>query len=337
MSVSVQSMPDSKNFVVVFRDLTAERKADEAQRRAEMAAAASQAKTDTMCMLSHEFRTPLQGIMGVVSITLLDLEEGSVLHEQLSTIAASSKLLLTLINNVLDLNKIEANMMQELDVVSMEVEPSVRDAMLFCQNLAKINDVKLTLDRDRGLPSFTTLLGNKLRVEQILINLISNAIKFTRQGTEVTVGIRRCPLPEAISEALNAGASDLKFQSRDIAEASLHEINSRVVVLAIRDQGRGIPDQEMGLLFQEFTQLEVSKEADRDYGNGRKMHSIGQSSGSGLGLSLVLKFLSMVRLFSQFFLFDIKRLYSATDLMNLTRHCCTFFNTDEWAHLGEQQ
>jgi signal transduction histidine kinase len=302
MSVSVQSMPDSKNFVVVFRDLTAERKADEAQRQAEKAAAASQAKTDTMCMLSHEFRTPLHGIMGMASVTLLDLEEGCALHEQMSTIAASSKLLLTLINNVLDLNKIEANMMQELDVVSMHVEPSLRDAMLFCQSFAKVNDVKLTLERDLSyqnrLAMFTTIIGNRLRVEQILINLISNAIKFTRPGTEVTVGLRRCPLAEAVTEALDAGASDLKFQSRDYAQALLNDTTSLVVIMTIRDQGRGIPQQEMTLLFREFTQLEVSKDADRDYGNGRKMHAIGQSSGSGLGLSLVLKFLSMVSLYT---------------------------------------
>lgn len=300
LSVTVQSMPDSKNYVVVFRDLTAERNADEARRQVEKEAAASRAKTEMMCMLSHEFRTPLQGIMGVVSTSLLDFKEGSPIHEQLSTIAASSKLLLTLINNVLDLGKIEADMMQELELASMAIDPSIRDAIVFCQHFAMINEVKVTLEYDlnqlRG-QSRLTVLANRLRVEQILINLLSNAIKYTGMGTEVTLGIRRCSASEAYTEALTSGASDLKLQPRENAESLLRDTDSgaHVVVLTIRDQGRGIPDEEMGLLFQEFTQLQVSKDEDSKYGIAGKLHAIGQSSGSGLGLSLVLKFLRLVR------------------------------------------
>lgn len=122
LSVSVQAMKGSSNHMIVLRDITAEKEADQARRLAEKEAAASQTKTEMMQMLSHELRTPLQGIMGVVSTILEDLKEEDSLFESLSTIAASSRLLLTLINNVLDLGKVRFNQTQtESPVVHLKL------------------------------------------------------------------------------------------------------------------------------------------------------------------------------------------------------------------------
>jgi PAS domain S-box-containing protein len=106
LSICVQSMKGSSNRIIAIRDMTAEQEADEAHRRAEKEAAASKTKTEMIQMLSHELRTPLQGIMGVVSTILTDMDEQNSIYECLSTIAASSRLLLTLINNILDLGKV---------------------------------------------------------------------------------------------------------------------------------------------------------------------------------------------------------------------------------------
>jgi len=280
--------------VILIRDLTAEKKADEAQRQAEKEAAASKSKTEMMCMLSHEFRTPLQGIMGITSTALLDLEDGTELHECLSTVAASSKLLLTLINNVLDLGKIDADRMLSLEVNSFPVCPCILDAITFCESFAKINEVTLTFDvGQRQLESNLEILANRLRMEQIMINLISNAVKYTRKGTNVSLGVRLCSYNKAVTEAINADISDIKLRPTEEAEI-LRGTESRVIVISVRDQGRGIPKDEAGLLFGEYSQLRVSIDKDRNHGGKRCTQSIGQSSGSGLGLSLVLKFLAMV-------------------------------------------
>jgi len=300
----------SNNPVILLRDLTAEKKADKAQRQAEKEAAASKSKTEMMCMLSHEFRTPLQGIMGIASTALLDLQEGTDIYDCLSTVAASSKLLLTLINNVLDLGKIEADKMQSLELHSFPVGPCIRDAITFCDSFAKQYDVKVGLDQaSRELlqeynphaPAPTMILANRLRMEQILINLISNAIKYTRTGTSVTFNVRTCLFDEIITEVhFHADVSDLKLRPlRQKAEEYVRENpHTRVVVISIHDQGRGIPKDEMGLLFGEYSQLQVSLDKDRDdHGEHGHAHAFGQSSGSGLGLSLVLKFLAMVSLY----------------------------------------
>jgi PAS domain S-box-containing protein len=298
LSISVQYMTDCKSRMLVLRDLTADREANQAHRRADREAAASRTKTEMIQMLSHEFRTPLQGIMGVVSTVLLDLQEDdSGLFDCLSTIAASSRLLLTLINNVLDLGKMDAKKMETIELSPTSVQSSIQDALIFCEPFARMNECKLTVkdqSQEQLLPDHM-VVANKLRLEQVLINLLSNAVKYSGAGTEVQICIRHLSNQDAIAEVLEASASDLKFCSPEAVDKARSQQGS-VVIVTIQDQGPGIPEKEMKRLFGEFNQLAISKEKDsnRNRSTKRKAHSIGQSSGSGLGLSLVLKFISMV-------------------------------------------
>lgn len=121
------------------------------------------------------------------------------------------------------------------------------------------------------------------------MNLLSNAIKYG-SGSSVHVSVRQCSLADAAIEAQNAGASDLKFIDSNLVDWSKYG-DQIVTVVSVQDHGRGIPAGEWGSLFGEFVQLKLSQEIDRKYASsGAK--TIGQTSGSGLGLSLVLKFVT---------------------------------------------
>jgi len=279
-------MSDSKNVLITMRDLTAQRKIDQAELEAEKAKAASASKTEMVQMLSHEFRTPLQGIMGVSSTSLADMgpEDGEI-YDNLSAILASSRILLTLINNVLDLGKLESNRMETLDLSPVLISLCVQDSIHYCLPFAKMNEVDIVWE---DANDETIVLANRLRLEQVLINLLSNGIKYTKRGSTIVVSVRKCPVRDALLEAMNAPASDLHNNSLIKKEVATAE----AVVISIEDEGRGIPQNKFLKLFNKYVQLEVSKNLDWKYSGGGKLP--GQSSGSGLGLSLVSKFMAMM-------------------------------------------
>lgn len=178
-------------------------------------------------------------------------------------------------------------MMQDIETCTLLVIPSIRDAMQFCYNFAALNEVSVRLEND---DVDWTVIANRLRLEQILVNLISNGVKYTDPGTEVVISVRQCSTKQMVTEALNAGTSDLKFLDPKALDV-LKKQRQTMTAISVRDHGRGIPEGELASLFGEFVQLEISKEKDRKYdGGGGKF--VGQSSGSGLGLNLALKFVS---------------------------------------------
>lgn len=178
-------------------------------------------------------------------------------------------------------------MMQDIETFPLPVIPSICDAMQFCQLFAALNEVTLKLENDDG---DWIVQANRLRLEQVLVNLISNGIKYTKPGTDIVISVRQCPMKQMLAEALGAGTSDLKVLS-PIALEALRRQRKVVTIVSVRDHGNGIPEDELENLFGEFVQLEISKEKDRNYdGGGGKF--VGQSSGSGLGLNLSLKFVT---------------------------------------------
>lgn len=278
----------SNKHMITFRNMTAQKKAAEAQLAAEKNLAASDTKTEMMQMLSHELRTPLQGIVGVSSTMLVDLEpEETNLFDGISTILASARLLLTLISNVLDLRKVELNMMQEVELGAVPIGECIQDSMRFCDPYACVNEVKLIkhgLDAD---PLMVT--GNRLRLEQVMVNLLTNSIKYTNTGTKVIVSMRQASVVNALNEARHATASDLMYMSAEKL-AELDSLSGDVVVVSVRDHGAGIPVEEADKVFAAFVQLSISDKKDRAY-QGGKHGVVGQSSGTGLGLNLVMKFM----------------------------------------------
>mmetsp|Transcript_3577 Transcript_3577/g.8156 ORF Transcript_3577/g.8156 Transcript_3577/m.8156 type:complete len:881 (+) Transcript_3577:3-2645(+) len=289
MSVTAQalSLEDTMHHMYTLRDVTMRKRAEKAQYAAEKAMALSKTKTEMMQMLSHELRSPLQGIMGTTSTMLSDIplsQQNTEAYDEISTILASSRLLLTLINTVLDVRKIDENMMPNPILDPLDVFESIENCLSFCSPFASQQNVKLTFDTDVDHHD-CSVLGNKLRVEQTVINLITNSIKYGCHGEEVIVSVRNVSANEALAEIENAASSDLKV----LPEQEACIAGNEVTIVSIRDHGNGIPESEFGLVFGSFSQLSSAIEMEEEK-HEEQSPLFAQSSGSGLGLNLVLKF-----------------------------------------------
>jgi PAS domain S-box-containing protein len=220
------------------------------------AQAATQAKSEFLANMSHEIRTPVNAILGLSELALTSgAPQGD--GEYLQTIRGSARSLLRLINDILDFSKIEARQMH-LERTTFSL-PSLVEQTLRLESLpAERKNLTLSADIAGDVPE--ALWGDPLRLRQVLLNLVDNAVKFTPQGS-VTVSIRRASDEAASSPpAFGEGEITLEF--------------------VIRDTGIGIPPDKQSLVFEVFTQADGS--TTRKYG------------GAGLGLAFASK---LVKLF----------------------------------------
>ncbi|MDR2186786.1 MAG: response regulator [Azonexus sp.] len=206
----------------------AEREADRARRAAEEAAAA---KGTFLANMSHEIRTPMNAIIGMTYL-LQQTELAPRQRNYLGKVETAAKGLLGIINDILDLSKVEAGMMT-IEQVSFSLEAGLRELAGLSSLKARERDLELLFDLAVGVPD--RLVGDPLRLGQVLINLVSNAIKFTEHG-EVTVSV-----------ALIAHQED-KVRLR----------------FAVRDTGIGMTAEQTARIFSAFTQADSS--TTRKYG-----------------------------------------------------------------------
>ncbi len=225
----VRGHPDEVAGVAV--DVTASREAKEALRRARDAAeAASRAKSEFLANMSHEIRTPMNGVLGMLDLAL-DAADESERRECVATARSSAESLLVIINDILDFSKIEAGKV-EVETVPFDLGEQLSQVMRTLAAPAARKSLALDLQVAPGVPP--RLTGDPLRLRQVLLNLVSNAIKFTHEGS-VTLRVER-------AEAL-AGER---------------------LRLTVIDTGIGIPADRQVQVFEAFAQQDSS--TTRGYG-----------------------------------------------------------------------
>ena len=222
------------------------RQFDEIQDKSRQLAEASQHKSQFLANMSHELRTPLNAIIGVTEMVREDAEAAKQDTEPLDRVLGAARHLLALINDILDLSKIEAGRM-ELAVSSFAVAPLIADVVKTIEPLAAKNSNKVAVHcaADMG-----TMQADQMRLRQALLNLMSNANKFTERG------------------AISIDARHGQENGRDW------------ITLAVADTGIGMTQEQMGKLFQEFSQ--ASSTTASKYG------------GTGLGLVISRRFCQMM-------------------------------------------
>ena len=215
--------------------------------------AASQHKSQFLANMSHELRTPLNAIIGLTEMLREEAEapEHADFAEPLDRVQRAGKHLLGLINDVLDLSKIEAGKI-ELHEETFDLGGLARDLVVTAQPLADKNANRLVLECP---PDIGPMRGDQMRLRQVLLNLVSNACKFTEKGT-VTLALARA--------------------ARNGSDGAAR----RGVAISVTDTGIGMTPEQQGKLFAEFTQADSS--TTRKYG------------GTGLGLAISKRLVEMM-------------------------------------------
>jgi len=216
---------DAAGVLGVIADVTEQKRVEiELRSATSTAEAASRAKGEFLANMSHEIRTPMNGILGLVDLTL-----GSTLNDTqrryLELVKSSASSLLTIINDILDVSRIEAGRLT-LEELPFELGMLLHDALGPLEHRALDKGLDLAFEIDTGLPS--EMMGDPLRLRQIVVNLVGNAIKFTREGqVRVKAGMRR-----------HGGARYLR--------------------LSVADTGMGIAPDKLERIFESFTQADAS-------------------------------------------------------------------------------
>ncbi len=232
-------MADGRSLAITFRPMTGERwvatsidmtheqaRQEELKEAKKEAEAASRAKSQFLANMSHEIRTPLNAVLGFASL-IKDTELDERQSDYVETIAESGESLLSILNDVLDVSKIEAGAL-DLDETEVNIERLIRSVMALMSVRAQSKDLEIASYVDPNIP--VSLIGDQGRIRQILVNLIGNAIKFTEEG-----GI----------------SLEVRLEDRLPGDKV-------AILFSVSDTGMGISPEQQAQLFERFTQADVS-------------------------------------------------------------------------------
>ena len=229
---------------------------------------ANQAKSEFLANMSHELRTPLNSILGLTE-ALQEQVVGAITEQQdgfLQTIEKSGNHLLELINDILNLSKIESRQV-ELELAPTEINHLCKSSLAFIQQQARKKKIRL---ETKLMPNLPMLLLDERRMRQVLINLLNNAVKFTLEGGCITLEVT---LKETL-KTLHTSVNPIHTPSHTVEQSS-----KKYLSFIVSDTGIGIDSGRLDKLFQPFTQVDSA--LNRQY------------EGTGLGLALVKRIVEL--------------------------------------------